>query len=114
MENLNNFILDLEALPYSGNVRCIEALDNLLQDILLMLAREKLNASGEILELKNCTWVLHERYHMDTPADLKFTFHHTKHRMLKSCLSLLERYQRKIGHSGESNLMAIEWNGTAA
>ena len=95
MENLERFMNEIQLLPYTGKASCIEALDNLLQDILLDIKLQKLPASGEILELKNCSWVLHERYHMDTESDLKFTFHHTKHRMLKSCLSLEEKLAKK-------------------
>ena len=108
MENLDRCIEAIEALPYSGNVRCIEALDNLLQDILVVLARQGHGASGELVELKNCSWVLHERYHMDSEAELKFTFHHTKHRLLKSCIGLRERQERRARVSNQSRMVTLE------
>ena len=99
-------MLALQDLPFSGNVGCIEALDNLLQDILLFMQQQQTMASGELLELKNCSWVLHERYHMDTAAELKFTFHHTKHRMMKSCMAIVEREEARHLVRSKAQLMA--------
>lgn len=95
MEKLGHLLAEIEALPFNAKQSCVERLDNQLQDVLLFLNNMQLKACGELLELKNCSWVLHERYHMDTEEQLKFTFHHTKHRILKSAGALLELNLKK-------------------
>jgi hypothetical protein len=47
--------------------------------------------TAALIELKGCSWVLHERYHMDTYDQLKWTFHHCKHRIAKAGNDLIKR-----------------------
>jgi hypothetical protein len=91
MEELERIIAEIEKTPYTADQKCVELLDNHLQDIIKLLSAHHLKASSEWLGLKDCTWTLHERYHMDSEEQLKWTFHHTKHRILKNSESLLFR-----------------------
>lgn len=91
MQELEKIITDIEEINYTGNQKCIELLDNHLQDLLRILNDCGQKASSEWLGLKDCTWALHERYHMDSEEELKFTFHHMKHRILKNGEALLIR-----------------------
>jgi hypothetical protein len=83
MQSLEKLMGEIEELKFTDNQKCIELLDNRLQDVLLALDEMGHKASGELIDLKRCSWVLHERYHMDTEEELKWTFHHTRHRMLR-------------------------------
>lgn len=91
MENLENLFEKAESLKFSGDQKCIELLDNLLQDIMESVTSCNLKMSPAIIELKGCSWVLHERYHMDTYDQLKWTFHHCKHRITKAGNDLIKR-----------------------
>jgi hypothetical protein len=93
MENLGGYIVMIDLLEYTGAQKCIESLDNILQDIILDLTKSDYRSSGELIDLKGCSWVLHERYHMDDEEQLKWTFHHIKFRILKSGLNLLNRIE---------------------
>src|SRR4051812_14768458 len=97
MDGLEELFVRVERLEYSGNQKCIEALDNILQDIIKLLTLPEYNTFGELIDLKGCSWVLHERYHMDSDENLKWTFHHTKHRIIKNCSALLESKLKKAG-----------------
>lgn len=90
MERLRSLIDQIDQINFSGKQKCIESLDNRLQDVLLFLQQINIVMSGEYIDLKLCSWVLHERYHMDNDEDLKWTFHHTKHRILKNCNEILQ------------------------
>ena len=83
MQSLEKLTGEIEELKFN-NQKCIELLDNRLQDILQALDEMGHKASGELIDLKSCSWVLHERYHMDTEEELKWTFHHTRHRILRN------------------------------
>jgi hypothetical protein len=98
MKALRDLLIEVENLKFSSDQRCIESLDNYLQDLIMIV---KDLASGELLELKGCSWTLHERYHMDDEAELKWTFHHTKHRILKNGTELLQRMEKKMNLSTE-------------
>src|SRR5688572_9957585 len=91
MERLAHLLSQVEKVPFTQKWSCIEQLDNVLQDVLFHLEGINHKASGELIELKSCSWVLHERYHMDNEEQMKWTFHHTKHRMIRSCGCILER-----------------------
>ncbi len=95
MERLYHLIQKIEKIHFTEKWVCVEQLDNALQDILYYLESVNHKASGELIELKSCSWVLHERYHMDDEGQMKWTFHHTKHKMIRSCRSLLERIDNK-------------------
>lgn len=95
MEKLVQLLEQVEKVPYTNKWACIEQLDNVLQDMLLYLEAIHHKACGEWIELKSCSWVLHERYHMDNEEQMKWTFHHTKHKMIRSCRSLLEKMENK-------------------
>lgn len=90
MEGLEKLLLEVEGLEFTGNQKCIEMLDNRLQDIIKELTQTGYKANGELIDLKACSWVLHERYHMDTDDNLKWTFNHTKHRIVKNCGLLVD------------------------
>lgn len=96
MEKLKHFIVQVELIRFTGKWTCIEQLDNALQDVLAYMEANHHKPSGELLELRSCSWVLHERYHMDNEEQMKWTFHHTKHKMLRSCRNLLERIENKL------------------
>jgi hypothetical protein len=91
MNRLVQLLEQVEKVPFTEKWPCIEQLDNVLQDVLYYLETIHHKASGELIELKSCSWVLHERYHMDNEEQMKWTFHHTKHKVVRSCRSLLER-----------------------
>jgi hypothetical protein len=105
MEVLTKHLVAVDDLRFTGDQRCIESLDNILQDIIEELTRVRHRASGELLELKGCSWVLHERYHMDSVDDLKWTFNHTKFRILKNTITLINYFQAR-----ERNEMIDEIN----
>ena len=94
MERLAHLLYQVEKVPFTQKWACIEQLDNVLQDVLVHLDNIDHKASGELIELKSCSWVLHERYHMDNEEQMKWTFHHSKHRIIRSCSCILER----MGH----------------
>ncbi len=96
MEGLGRLTQTVNDLEFRADQKCIESLDNLLQDIMLLLTGSGYKASAEIVDLKGCSWVLHERYHMDTEEQLKWTFHHCKHRILKNCNGLLQSTTLKV------------------
>ncbi len=85
----------VDLLEFTGNQKCIESLDNILQDIITDLTKGQYRSSGELIDLKGCSWTLHERYHMDGEEELKWTFHHTKFRILKNTLNLLNRLEAR-------------------
>lgn len=95
MENLGGYIVMVDLLEFSGDQKCIEQLDNILQDMIVDLTKSGYRSSGELFDLKGCSWVLHERYHMDDEAQLKWTFHHTKFRILRNGMNLLNRQEVK-------------------
>lgn len=101
MEQLKHLLQLVNDTEFSGNPKCIERLDNILQDALIVLKTKQ--ACSELLELKSCSWTLHERYYMDTDEALKWTFYHTKHRMVKCLSNLIEIDERKL----ESELVAL-------
>ncbi|MBL7901524.1 MAG: hypothetical protein JNK73_05980 [Bacteroidia bacterium] len=117
MEKLVQLLEQIEKVPFTNKWACIERLDNVLQDVLIHLEAMNHKASGEWIELKSCSWVLHERYHMDSEEQMKWTFHHTKHKMIRSCRSLLEKMDnnkkrvvvdlegRSVGESAELGLI---------
>ena len=90
MEKLKVLLDEVEGVTFTGKIHCIELLANRLQDILYYLEAIDHKASGELIELKGCSWTLHERYHMDNEDQMMWTFHHTKHKIIRSCNSLLE------------------------
>lgn len=104
MERLLQLLDRIENLPFTGKWLCIERLDNALQDLLNYLESIGHKASGELIELKSCSWVLHERYHMDNEEQMKWTFHHTKHKIVRSCRSLLEKTEN---HNKTSRLEGV-------
>ena len=55
----------VDLLEFTGNQKCIESLDNILQDIISDITKGDYRSSGELVDLKGCSWTLHERYHMD-------------------------------------------------
>jgi hypothetical protein len=111
MKNLSHLLLELEAIQFDAKQSCIELLDNQLHSILDYLVLIKAKPSGDLIELKNCSWVLHERYHMDTEAQLKWTFHHTKFRMVKSCYNLIEAFENKeIENTQALKKQSMAWN----
>jgi hypothetical protein len=91
MEAAERIIREIENTEFTANQRCIERLDNHLQDLIKLLSAIGQKASSEWLGLKDCTWTLHERYHMDSEEELKWTFHHIKHRVLKNAEIILNR-----------------------
>lgn len=95
MENLGGYLVMVDLLEFTGDQKCIEALDNILQDIIKDITKSNYRSSGELVDLKGCSWVLHERYHMDGEGQLKWTFHHTKFRILKSGLNLLNNLEAR-------------------
>ncbi len=95
MQKLVQLLEQVEKVPFSEKWICVEQLDNVLQDVLFYLEAIDHKASGELIELKSCSWVLHERYHMDNEEQMKWTFHHTKHKMIRSCRSLVEKAENK-------------------
>ncbi len=95
MERLSHLLVKIEQLRFNTRWSCIEQLDNALNDLLYYLETIGHKASGELFELKSCSWVLHERYHMDNEEQMKWTFHHTKHKIIRSCRSLLEKEENK-------------------
>lgn len=91
LEKLLNLRHAVEELPFSGKPDCIMRLGNLLQDVLDTLIIPGYRSSGELIELKNCSWTLHERYYLDTEEQIKWTFYHCRFRILKSLHALLEK-----------------------
>jgi len=91
MERLAHLLNQIEKVSFTEKWACVEQLDNALQDVLFYLDAVDHKASGELIELKSCSWVLHERYHMDNEEQMKWTFHHTKHKIVRSCRNILER-----------------------
>lgn len=107
MENLGGYLVMIDLLEFSGNQKCIELLDNILQDLIIDLTKSNYKACGELVDLKGCSWVLHERYHMDTEEQLKWTFHHTKFRILKNGLNLLNKQEARE-RKGMKNEISIK------
>jgi hypothetical protein len=91
MDRLEHLLNQLEKTTFTEKWACVEQLDNALQDVLFYLDAINHKASGELIELKSCSWVLHERYHMDNEEQMKWTFHHTKFKIIRSCRSILEK-----------------------
>ncbi len=99
MENLGGYLVMVDLLEYSGDNKCIVSLDNILQDLIMDITKGDYRSSGELIDLKGCSWTLHERYYLTNEDQLKWTFHHTKFRILRSGLNLLnklEARERKI------------------
>lgn len=92
-EKLSELRQAVEELPFSGKPDCVMRLGNLLQDVLDTLTAPGYKSSGELIELKNCSWTLHERYFLDTEEQVKWTFYHCRFRILKSLQVLLEKQQ---------------------
>ena len=95
MEAAERLIHEIDKIEFSGNQKCIEILDNRLQDLILYLTSIGQKASSEWIGLKDCSWVLHERYYMDSEEELKWTFHHCKHRILKNGEAILHYHKTK-------------------
>lgn len=89
MEEVVEFLVAVDALEYDGKQSCVEALDALLQDLIKQLTKDGYRTSGDLLELKNCSWVLHERYFVDDEHKFKWTFYHTKYRIIRSCINII-------------------------
>ncbi|HQQ95578.1 MAG TPA: hypothetical protein PLQ93_13570 [Bacteroidia bacterium] len=90
MEKLKILLQHIEEVKFTGKILCVELLSNRLQDVLYYLEAIDHKASGELIELKGCAWTLHERFHMDNEDQLMWTFHHTRHKIIRSCMSLIE------------------------
>lgn len=112
MESLEILTKNLEEVLFTAKPGCIEALHNRLQDIIFHLEAREPVISGELIGLRSCAWVLHERYYMDTEDQLLWTFHHTKHKILRSCNNLMERenLRRKLKHAKESGELHLDQN----
>lgn len=122
MERLEELKAALEAVPFEPKPRCIENLHNRLQDLLFYLEAREPRVSGELIALRACAWVLHERYYMDSEEQLLWTFHHCKHKILRQAEQLMEREQLrqtlrsgdrteiKTGHSETATLMEAATN----
>lgn len=95
MESLEKLLGEVTQLKFCRTQRCIELLDNLLQDVLEAVEQAGHRASGELIDLKRCSWVLHERYHMDDEEQLKWTFHHTRHRIVRDLSEIISCGRRK-------------------
>ena len=91
MERLEFLLGKVEEVTFSPKPICIEQLHNRLQDILFYLEARQYPPSGEIIGLRSCAWILYERYYMDNEEQLLWTFHHTKHKIIRFCNGLLER-----------------------
>lgn len=91
MKRAEQLLEKVESLHFSGDQKCIELLDNILQDLIIIITQSDYRMSGALIELQGCSWVLHERYHMDTYDQLKWTFHHCKYRILKAVSELISR-----------------------
>lgn len=89
MDTLEKLSAEIENLRFTKDQKCIELLDNRLQDVMQRLEEQGHKASGELIDLKQCSWVLHERYHMDDEEELKWTFHHIRHRILRNIRNIL-------------------------
>lgn len=96
MKSLEEFKAALEAVPFEPKPRCIEHLHNRLQNLLFYLEAREPRVSGELIALKACAWVMHERYYMDNEEQLLWTFHHCKHKILRQLEQLLEREQLRL------------------
>ena len=86
----------VEQVKFTGHWSCFELLDNRLQEILYYLEAIGHRSSGELLALKGCSWVLHERYHCGTEEQMTWTFHHTQHKILKNCEGLIAQHQLRL------------------
>jgi hypothetical protein len=95
MERIAGIAELVETIDFTNSPKCLEKLDYYLQDILIVLRELGHSASGELIDLKGCSWALHERYHLDTEEALRWTFHHTKHRIIRNCQNILERAKVK-------------------
>lgn len=89
MRSLEDLLDATEKIEFTRSQQCLEILDNHLQDIISQVQKLWNRPSGELLELKGCSWVIHERYHMDTEDQMKWTFNHCKYRIIKSTKQLL-------------------------
>lgn len=98
MESIGEYITLVDALEFTGNRTCFEKLDSVLQDLIFELTREGYRTTGELIDLKGCSWVLHERYYMEDYERLKWTFHHTKYRILKNSIELMNKQQAREGN----------------
>ncbi|MCW3075764.1 MAG: hypothetical protein JWO32_373 [Bacteroidetes bacterium] len=96
MKEVEYLLQQIEGIEFSGNQKCIEKLDNRLQDLIRILTFLGQKASSEWIALKDCSWTLHERYHMDSEENLKWTFHHSKHNILKNGTLILNARNLKI------------------
>ena len=95
MEELRKLLEKIEKIKFTADQRCIERLGNCLHDSLEALECMKFNASAEWLDLKSCAWVIHERYHMEEAEQMKWTFHHSQHRMTKNLSLIIERMEER-------------------
>lgn len=57
MEDVVEFLVAVDAVEYDGKPSCVEIMDALLQDLIKRLTKEGYRTSGDLLELKNCSWV---------------------------------------------------------
>lgn len=73
MEDVVEFLVAVDALEYDGKQTCVERMDALVQELIKRLTPDGYQTSGDLLELKNCSWVLHERYFVDDEQKFKWT-----------------------------------------
>lgn len=115
MDRLVQLRAALEAVSFEPKPRCIEHLHNRLQDLLFYLEAREPKVSGELIALRSCSWVLHERYYMDTEEQLHWTFHHCKHKILRQIEQLMEREQLRLSlHSEKKAIEHTDQTQTAA
>jgi hypothetical protein len=93
--DITGYLVAADELEYTGNHKCLELLDNILQDIIVEITQGDYRSSGELIEMKNCSWTLHERYYSENPEKLKWTFYHSKFRILRSGIELMMKQQAR-------------------
>lgn len=111
MINLEQYLVAVDNYEFSGDKKCIELLDNLLQNFIAALHKSNLRSTGEYIDLKGCSWVLHERYYMEDDLKLQWTFYHTKYRIMKNCIELIKKEMAREGKENncETNIKVTEW-----
>ena len=89
MKGVIDYLVAVDNTEYTGKSDCFMSLDNILQDLIKNLTHEGYRTSGDLLELKNCSWVLHERYFEEDEQKFKWIFYNTKYRILRSCINII-------------------------
>ena len=92
---IENWIREVDAIEYNGRPDCIMRMGILVEDILRELTQQNTKMSGDLLELKNCCWTLHERFFLDTEEQLRWTFYHGRFRIKRSLNALFETQKRR-------------------